>query len=257
MNFYKRFPADYGRKTARLTLMQHGAYTLLLDELYATEQPLPSNRDELYRICRAMSKPEQESVRTVADSFFPIGDDGMRHNRRATQEIADAAPAMEAARLNGKKGGRPKTTTHQEPSGLFNQNPNHSQSEPRTKAPQSSDSPSLRSGEGRASRLPKPFVLPDEWADWATQERPDLDPVKVAAKFADHWHAKPGKSGTKLDWLATWRNWVREERAPQAQKPSATGETPYQRSKRELFEAATGRRTNVIDVTPEFLEIAQ
>ena len=27
-------------------------------------------------------------------------------------------------------------------------------------------------------------------------------------KFRNHWIAKPGKDGLKLDWDATWRNWV-------------------------------------------------
>ena len=30
--------------------------------------------------------------------------------------------------------------------------------------------------------------------------------------FADHWRAKPGKDGAKLDWRATWRNWCRREK---------------------------------------------
>jgi uncharacterized protein YdaU (DUF1376 family) len=36
------------------------------------------------------------------------------------------------------------------------------------------------------------------------------------AKFRDHWPAQPGKNGVKLDWDATWRNWVRRaaERLP-------------------------------------------
>ena len=29
----------------------------------------------------------------------------------------------------------------------------------------------------------------------------------------------PDKQGTKLDWFATWRNWVREERGGQMAKP--------------------------------------
>lgn len=97
MNFYKRFPADYGRKTARLTLAQHGAYTLLLDEMYSTEAPLPGPFDELYRICRAMSKPEQEAVRVVAELFFPLGDDGLRRNQRATEEITKTLNEKRAA----------------------------------------------------------------------------------------------------------------------------------------------------------------
>lgn len=97
MNFYKRYPADYGRKTARLTLAQHGAYTLLLDEVYSTEAPLPASFDELYRICRAMSKPEQEAVRTVAEQFFPLSPDGLRRNQRAVEEIAQTQNEKRAA----------------------------------------------------------------------------------------------------------------------------------------------------------------
>ncbi len=33
-----------------------------------------------------------------------------------------------------------------------------------------------------------------------------------AATFVDHWHAKSGRDATKLDWQATWRNWVRNSR---------------------------------------------
>ena len=97
MNFYKRYPADYGRKTARLTLAQHGAYTLLLDEVYSTEAPLPGAFDELYRICRAMSKPEQEAVRAVAEKFFPLSSDGLRRNQRAIKEIARTLNEKRAA----------------------------------------------------------------------------------------------------------------------------------------------------------------
>jgi len=55
-------------------------------------------------------------------------------------------------------------------------------------------------------------ILPQDWRAFCQQERSDLDPERTFAKFCDYWKAKPGKQGTKLDWLATWRNWVREER---------------------------------------------
>ena len=60
MNFYPRFPGDYAKKTARLSLAEHGAYTLLLDEVYSTEEALPADADELCRICRALTKEERE-----------------------------------------------------------------------------------------------------------------------------------------------------------------------------------------------------
>jgi hypothetical protein len=49
--------------------------------------------------------------------------------------------------------------------------------------------------------------------DWATQERPDLDVRQVAEQFKDYWVAQAGQKGVKLDWDATWRNWVRNTKA--------------------------------------------
>lgn len=86
MNFYKRYPADYGRKTARLTLAQHGAYTLLLDVYYTTEKPLPADINQLFVITRATSTVEREAVETVVREFFSLQNDGL-HNSRADREI--------------------------------------------------------------------------------------------------------------------------------------------------------------------------
>lgn len=207
MNFYKRYMGDYTRKTGHLSLAEHGAYTLLLDTLYATEKGLPASFHELFRLCRAMSKAEQTAVAKVAEEFFPVSSDGLRYNSRASEEIEDAAPAIQAAKENGKRGGRPKKT-QEKPSGFSKGTQGESSPEPEP------DSPSLRSGEKRGSRLPADWKLPEEYRSFCREERPDLDPDKVAAKFADFWHGKPGKAGTKLNWFATWRNWVREERAP-------------------------------------------
>lgn len=224
MNFYKRYPADYGKKTARLTLAEHGAYTLLLDELYTTEIGLPDDHDELYRICRAMTKPEQTAVRTVADKFFPVAADGLRHNRRATAELIEAAPAMEAARLNGKKGGRPKKQTQQKPTGFPKTNPDETQHEPSTKPPHSSDnSSSLRSEElprKRSASTDGPSK-PDDvdsqtWADWLhlrkTKRAPVSDTTVNGAReeagkagmplqrFLEIWCTR-GSQGLQADWL--------------------------------------------------------
>ncbi|WP_175689679.1 YdaU family protein [Burkholderia anthina] len=117
MNYYERYPGDYQRDTAHLSLCEHGAYTMLLDTYYSTERPLPAEYVALYRICRAMDKGEQAAVRAVADQFFPVADcDGLRHNRRADAVIADALPRINAARVNGKKGGRPRKAANPEES---------------------------------------------------------------------------------------------------------------------------------------------
>lgn len=192
MNFYKRFMGDYAKKTARLTLAQHGAYTLLLDEVYVTEQPLPGDPAELFRICRAMNKAEQEAVRYVADKYFPVGSDGLRHNERAEDELIQAAPALEAARLNGRKGGRPK----KEPNGILADNPvgfqKITQDEPSSKPPHSPD----KDKEAKASSSASLPDCPHEsLIDLYAEHLPDLPQPrkslwrksKNAPRLKDRW----------------------------------------------------------------------
>lgn len=77
--------------------------------------------------------------------------------------------------------------------------------------------PSPKSPRGTA--LPKDWELPGDWRTWAEGARPDVDVLTVADSFRDYWVAKPGKDGRKTDWLATWRNWVRNQRSGSAQRP--------------------------------------
>ncbi len=77
--------------------------------------------------------------------------------------------------------------------------------------------------ERRATRFPPDAILPDDWRAWAAHERPDLNPDQVFERFRDYWIAKPGRPGLKLDWTATWRNWVRGERAPAGARTKAGG----------------------------------
>ncbi len=40
-----------------------------------------------------------------------------------------------------------------------------------------------------------------------------------ADKFVDYWSARAGAGATKVDWLATWRNWCRSaEGAPESEQ---------------------------------------
>lgn len=251
MNFYKRFMGDIQAKTGHLSLAEFGAYDRLLDHCYSTEQPLPSDLDACCRIARAMSKEERRAVESVLGQFFTNTEAGYTQGR-VLEMLAEAKPKIEANKRNGKLGGRPKKNqneTQEKPTGFSEE----TQSEPNKNLSQSQSTPSLRSGVDRASRLTSPFVLPDEWADWARKERSDLDPVKVAEKFADYWHSKPGKAGTKLDWQATWRNWVREEKIrvqPSSQQSFAAQD--QQRTEQRASELAPGvARRSTTNTTPE------
>lgn len=191
MNFYKRYPGDYAKKTSRLTLAQHGAYSLLLDELYLTEAPLPAEMDELYRICRAMKKDEQEAVRAVAERFFPLASDGLRHNERATEELAAAAPALEAARSNGKKGGRPPKKSQPAP--------------PQNPADNPANNPLGFSEETQKEPSSKPLHSPDRDlstdVDSSLRARSDYSPEFEAA-----WREYPSRPGhSKAEAYRAWK----------------------------------------------------
>jgi hypothetical protein len=65
----------------------------------------------------------------------------------------------------------------------------------------------------KATRLSSDWVLPSEWRTWALEAHnvPPKDATEISLAFRDFWIAKPGAGGCKLDWFATWRNWVRKE----------------------------------------------
>lgn len=75
-------------------------------------------------------------------------------------------------------------------------------------------------GRSQGSRLPADWSLTAEYRQAAAQARPDWPTgyvETVAASFRDYWIAQPGAKGRKVDWLATWRNWCRNDRSKPVQ----------------------------------------
>jgi len=69
-------------------------------------------------------------------------------------------------------------------------------------------------GGGRAARLAKNWRPSPEQVAWAIADQPtwtEAHALRVGESFRDYWAAKAGKDAAKLDWDATWRNWVRKE----------------------------------------------
>lgn len=65
----------------------------------------------------------------------------------------------------------------------------------------------------KGTRLSEDWELDEDMGKWAEAKR-RLSPAQVmdmADRFKDHWLAQSGSRGVKLDWAATWRNWVRND----------------------------------------------
>ena len=100
MNYYERHLGDYARDTAHLSLLEHGAYTLLLDRCYATERGIPA--DQAHRVARARTREEKAAVDAVLAEFFTLAD-GVWTNRRVVTEIArftEGEPEREIKKAN-------------------------------------------------------------------------------------------------------------------------------------------------------------
>lgn len=68
----------------------------------------------------------------------------------------------------------------------------------------------------RGTRIPDDFALTDAMRTWGRENFPDVDGERETEAFIDYWRGATGQRATKLDWQATWRNWIRKaaERAP-------------------------------------------
>lgn len=93
-------------------------------------------------------------------------------------------------------------------------------------SPTAQPDPVAREKTAQGTRLPAGWTLPEDWAAWARGERSDLDVTKQAASFADYWWAKPGKDGRKVNWEATWRNWIRNARPDRLATPAINPAVP-------------------------------
>jgi uncharacterized protein YdaU (DUF1376 family) len=139
LNFFKLYIGDYQRDTGTLTLAEHGAYMLMLQYFYATEQALPSGRD-LHRLLRAETKAERDAIDNVAAKFWRFDSSVGLVNDRALAEIKKREHQAAVNREAGKKGGRPRkgsTKPNGNRIGFQSENesdpihnPNHSHSKP-------------------------------------------------------------------------------------------------------------------------------
>ena len=105
MHYYKKNLGDYYKKAGRLSILQHGVYTLLIDACYDREQ-FPT-LEEAVEWTWASTPEEVEAVEFVLKRFFTFTD-GVYVQKRIKEELADYANQKTINSANGKKGGRPR-----------------------------------------------------------------------------------------------------------------------------------------------------
>lgn len=263
MNFYKRHLGDYAKKAGHLSPLEHGVFNLILDAYYDREQA--PTLTEAIRFARARTEDEKGAVVAVLDEFF-VEVDGRYMQNRVEEEIAAYKQQAETNRAVAvERERRRKARTENDDStnrarsvdeACTKEAESCELREPSHKPLATSHKPVSVKAEKtqRASRLPADWSPSGEDLAYCQTARPELDPQAVAANFRDYWTTKPGQGGTKLDWAATWRLWVRNERSlPTARaSPHQPYESAKDRKRRETMEALTGKTNhaadNIIDI---------
>jgi uncharacterized protein YdaU (DUF1376 family) len=87
MHYYKRNLGDYAKKTGRLTMLQHGAYTLLIDSCYDRE--VFPTLEQAIDWTWASTEQEIEAVKFVLSRFFKLGEDGQYVQDRILAELLE------------------------------------------------------------------------------------------------------------------------------------------------------------------------
>lgn len=236
MNFYLHYLGDYARDTKGLSLLEHGAYRLLLDHVYATEDRLPDDPKQLYRIVGAMTPVERKAVDKVAELFFPVNGDGRRVNKRAEAEIARAKEKSEKARASAERrwGGKtgadaPPMRTHSEGDATQNQKPEDSKASAANAA----------EGRGDAATVPdcphdKVVALYHELLP-ANPKVIEWTPARQQTLRA-RWREKAKTTSTQRGYttveqgLAWWRrflSYVAESKFLTGQAPGRDGRPPF------------------------------
>jgi uncharacterized protein YdaU (DUF1376 family) len=200
MHYYQFNIGDYQSHTSHLSEIEDLAFRRMLDWCYLHEKPLPLDVDEISRQIRM--RTHSESIAIVLREYFERTEVGWI-NVRAIQEMLKVGEKSEKASASAKARWGKKDA---------NALPTQSEGNATHNTLPKTQDTVLKSQRG--SRLANDWVLPNEWEYWANKERPDLNAMQVADQFKDFWCAKPGKDGVKLDWAATWRNWVRNQKAP-------------------------------------------
>jgi hypothetical protein len=138
--------------------------------------------------------------------------------------------------------GKPVPRSDQEEQAVSPGKPNDGNSVPRsTTEDQKKNTKTSSSGTAkRGTRVPDDFQPDEKMRAWFRTEgigAAGVDGRVEHERFMDFWRGKPGSGGVKLDWPATWRNWMRSaaERANQygsrpVSAPPGTAITAYTRT---------------------------
>jgi uncharacterized protein YdaU (DUF1376 family) len=195
MHYFNFNIGDYASHTRHLSLLEDLAYRRLIDAYYLAEKPFFGSPADIAKDIGMMS--EIEEVYYVLSKFFESTGSGWI-NKRCDEEIAKYHEKQEQAVRAGKASAKARLSKRST-----------------TVQPTNNQEPINSIGVAKATKGTRfnLVAIPEEWTLFCKKERSDLNPTVVFDGFKDYWVSVAGVKGVKADWTATWRNWVRNQKA--------------------------------------------
>lgn len=210
MHYYQHHIGDFIKDTSFLTNEEIGIYLKLIWLYYDSEKPLPNSIFELGM--KTGTRDNQVILEGLLEMFFILDEQNQCwHHSRCDKEIEHYRQQLTTASKAGKASAL-KRAMNKNPTSV-EQALNERSTEVQ---PTNNQQPITKNQDKnkRGSRLPQDFFFPKEWCDFLVEQRPELNAQKTFDQFKDYWISQAGQKGVKLDWFATWRNWVRSTNAP-------------------------------------------
>ncbi len=212
MHYYQHHIGDFIKDTSFLTNEEIGVYLKLIWLYYDTEKPLPNNLFELGMKTNTRDNPPM--LEGLLEMFFTLNEQQTHwHHSRCDKEIEHYKQQLNIASKAGKASAAKRAmnkglTPVEQPLDIGSTDVQ----------PTNNHKPITNNQDKKTlgKRLANDFLFPIEWEQFCKEQRPELHPTKTFDQFKDYWVSQAGQKGVKLDWFATWRNWVRNTNAPKA-----------------------------------------
>lgn len=215
--YFRFYPADFMRGVRGLTAQEVGAYTMLLCVMYENDGPVEYSIDRLAAQCGMRVATFEKVVGRLIVLRKITLENGMICNDRASMEIAKRENDLK----NNSKAGKASAEKRQQKQCMHSTTVKQSFNHTDTDTDIVKEEAKASYKKTRGSRLSSDWFLPKDWGEWAVSEGCSVDMIRSEAdKFRDYWVSKAGSSATKVDWQATWRNWIRAamDRAPMSKQ---------------------------------------
>lgn len=231
--FFKCYPSDFLNGIADMGPNEIAVYTVVIMRLYDEGGKVLDDDQKIARRCNMRRPACRKAIdQLVSDGKLQRNEQYLTH-KRVTKEIQkrtemSAKQSRNAQRREHEGSKRPNENNDDDQNWHSQKGaeskPSRDQ-KPETRSQRKKELPNGSSQKG--TRISKDWEPPTGWVEIAIGlGLPRANAVSELDRFKDYWVGVPGQRGIKLDWEATWRNWVRRslENIPEADRGKDTND---------------------------------